>query len=99
MPNPAEIAAKLTRAQRAAVLWCNADGSPREWEKGGEVSFFCLAKVIIGDPEREAATIYSLTVRGDSKTQKRGLWPNPTWALTPLGLAVRAHLEKNDDRS
>ena len=69
---PAEIAAKLTKAQRAFVLhpfpeWAsvwNAQAAQAVITKG------------LGEP------ISSHVFR-----------------LTPLGLAVRAHLEKNDDRS
>ena len=89
---PEQIAGKLTKAQRAALLWCNEDGTPRAHTKGAETSFYCMAKAIKGDPEKEVATIYSLVKRGQSQTEKRGIWPTPTWALTPLGLQVRAIL-------
>ena len=90
------VALGLTKAQRQAVLWCPEDGSAREWEKGSEVSFFCLAKIINGDPAKEVATIYALTERGQSATRCRGLWPNPTWRLTPLGIEVRRILQERN---
>ena len=71
---PAEIAAKLTKAQQWQIgkAWQTTDG---RW-----------------------------MVKSASET-KAGAWPQGiteyySWAadrLTPLGLAVRAHLEKNDD--
>lgn len=95
MTDAAKIARGLTKAQREAVLWCYADGSPRVHTKGAQTSFYCLNKIIKGDPTKQVAIIYALTKRGDSPDVKRGIWPAPTWALTPLGLAVRAELERN----
>lgn len=97
MTDLSQLAKSLTKAQREAVLWCHEDGSPRTHLKGSEVSFFALAKVIKGDPCKQVATIYSLCKRGQSETEKRGLWPAPTWQLTPLGLALRAHLKGQTD--
>lgn len=98
MTDPKVIAEGLSEAQRRAVLWCDPAGS-RVHDKAAprEVSFFAIEKVIRGDPQREVALIYSLVKRGQSKTEKRGLWPAPTWRLTPLGLAVRIHLTANKD--
>jgi len=87
------IAKGLTKAQRCAMMWCEADGSPRVHLKGAQTSFYCLAKVIKGDPKKEIATMYALVEQGVSKTERRGLWPATTWSLTPLGIAVREYLE------
>ena len=92
-----QIAAGLSPAQKRAVLWCNPDGSPRVHLKGPETSFFCLWKVIRGDPTKEVALIYSLAERGQSTTEKRGIWPAATWKLTPLGQSVREILKEQDD--
>jgi len=91
-----EIAASLSEAQKRAVLWCNVDGSMRLYDKSAprEVSFFCLQKVIKGDPTIELATMFSLVKFQDHPTVKSGLWPARMWALTPLGAAVRAILQE-----
>jgi hypothetical protein len=92
--NAEQIAARLSPAQKRAVLWCNGDGTPKVHLKGPETSFYCLWKVILGDPRKQVAQIYSLAEHGKSTTEKRGLWPASTWKLTPFGLEVRAILEK-----
>lgn len=91
------IVKRLTKAQRQAILWMNADGSPRDEVKGSprSVSFYCLSKVIIGDPCNQIAQIYSICKQGSNAHVKRGIWPVPTWALTPLGIAVRAYITEN----
>lgn len=92
-----QITAGLSPAQKRAVLWCNDDGTPRVHLKGPETSFYCLRKVIRGDPTKEVALIYSLAERGQSTTEKRGIWPASTWKLTPLGQSVRAILKEPND--
>ena len=72
MPNPAEIAAKLTRAQRRAEFY--GAGHRR------------LPKVVI--ELRDLGLVITLPSRD-------GFF----WKPTDTGKAVRAHLEKNDDRS
>ncbi len=91
----AAMAARLSASQKRAMLWMNTDGSPRDEVKGSPspVSFYCLQKVIIGDPAQKVSLIYSLCKQGSSATSKRGLWPANTWALTPLGQQFRAHLQ------
>jgi hypothetical protein len=68
MPNPAEIAAKLTRAQQAWVLRGIEPSGMGKW------------------PVHNALL-------------DKGLAQSMPWRWTPLGLAVRAHLEQADDRS
>lgn len=94
----AEIARGLTQTQRRAVLWCNADGAPREYGKDAprEVSFWTLSNVLKGDPTREIARTFKLTVRGEGVKRPGAIWPPNTWTLTPLGLAVRDHLLSKD---
>ena len=93
-----EIVASLTKAQRSAVLWCPDDGSFRAHDKSAprEVSFWALANVVRGDPTREVARIYKLTKYADGGKRAGQIWPDRTWALTPLGLAVHAHLNRPD---
>lgn len=73
MPNPAEIAAKLTRAQREALLEC----TPWDVCTGAGIAIAFCAHGFLQDS----------TICDDGVE------------LTPLGLAVRAHLEQADDRS
>lgn len=96
MTDAATIAQSLTNAQCRAVLWCDPAGAPKDHEQGAprEVSFFCLSRVIIGDPAKVIARTYSLCVQGENPARKDGIWPMRTWRLTPLGRAVRMELEK-----
>jgi hypothetical protein len=99
-PDPqqvAEIAGRLSKAQREAVLWMREDGAPRTHEKGAprEVSFWALRNRLEGHPEREIARTYSLCKKGDGERRKGSIWPATTWALTPLGLAVRNFIQGN----
>lgn len=95
----ARLAGGLSEAQKRAVLWCHADGSYRVHDKQAprEVSFWVLLKVIKGDPLREVATMFSLTMQADHPTLKSGIWPARTWALTPLGQQVREYLKGQDN--
>lgn len=89
------VARELTPSQQAAVLWCNADGTPRQHEKGApsRTSFYMLKDVCKGDPTKKVCRFYRLITEGKGGKVKDRLWPESTWALTPLGLAVRAYLK------
>ncbi|GEM70990.1 hypothetical protein SAQ01S_07560 [Sphingomonas aquatilis NBRC 16722] len=95
-PDVPAICASLTKAQKAAVLWMREDGKPRTHDKDAprEVSFWAIRNRLEGDPEQQVARTYSLCRRGDGERRKGRVWPDTTWRLTPLGLAVRAHLLK-----
>lgn len=92
MTDEERVVKRLTAAQCKALLWCEPTGEPREWPKGAETSFYCLANVVVGDPEKELACHYKLVKRGEGTT-KRGYWPCSTWRLTPLGTRVRTLLQ------
>lgn len=94
------VAAGLTKAQRKAVMWMNADGSPREHDSTAprEVSFWAIESRTIGDPAKQVAVTYSLCRRADGQRKTGCIWPPNTWALTPLGLAVRAHLTASEKK-
>lgn len=97
MQSEAERIAKgLTRAQRAAILWLSPDGEPKEHSKGAprEVSFWALRNKVEGDPQRRIANVYSLCLRGEGARQKGRFSLPTTWRLTPLGLEVRAILQR-----
>jgi hypothetical protein len=91
----ATIAKGLTKAQRKIILWADPSGALRELGKGegSTVSCWALMKVVKGDPTKEVAQVYSLVTKGKGSTKPRHMWPQDTWGLTPLGLAVRAHLQ------
>lgn len=92
-PTPEAVAASLTKAQRRALLWCHESGEPRQWEKGAETSFYCLADIRWGDPTKQVAHVAVLVTRADGEKPKGRLWRANTWCLTPLGLQVRALLQ------
>lgn len=96
--DPKEIAQKLSKAQQAAVLWCPADGSARAHVKGSpsQVSFFALKNKTIGDPRKQVAQIYTLIERANGYSPVDGKWPVAEYRLSPLGLAVRAELERKE---
>lgn len=92
----AGIVAKLTKAQREALLWCDPS-RPKEYHSGGaprEVSFYAIASVLLGDPKKEIARTYSLVRRGVGQKAPGQIWPSNTWTLTPLGISVRAALQE-----
>lgn len=99
MSEAEKIARRLSEAQRRALLWLPADGSPREHGRGDprEASFYALQNRITGDPGRKVATIYSLCRIGAGQKRPGRIWPPNTWRATPLGLAVRAELLKERD--
>lgn len=94
--DPREVAEGLSKAQKAAVLWCPPDGSARVHVKGSpsQVSFFALKNKTIGDPRKQVAQIFTLIERANGYAPVEGKWPAPEYRLTPLGLAVRAELER-----
>jgi hypothetical protein len=91
---PAEIAARLTAAQKRALLWLPGDGSEIERQKGAprEVSLWAMGDERIDNPEREAAIVYSLCRHSAREPGK--VWAPRRWRLTPLGREVRAIIEK-----
>ena len=103
---PEQIAKGLTKAQRAAVMWLPDYGSWKDHrrkaganDRVSQTSLSVLEKRIVGDPRKGASTIFSLIEHQFNKGEKeRGqMWANTIYRLTPLGLAVRAILEKQDD--
>lgn len=90
----ASIAAGLSEAQRRAILWCNLDGSPKQHCKAApsRASFWALKSVVKGDPRKMVARHYKLIDQGEGEKPRGRIWPESTWALTPLGLALRTHL-------
>lgn len=92
------LAKGLTKAQREAVMWMNDDGTPREHDKSAprEVSFWAIRQRLEGDPSKEVAKTYSLCSRADGERKRGHIWPPNTWALTPLGLAIRSHLRAQE---
>ena len=80
MPNPAEIAAKLTKAQARLLPALPSDPAKATHFWNGEY--------------RQ----YPGALRTYRVLSRKGL-ADTFGAVTPLGLAVRAHLENNNDRS
>lgn len=98
-----QIASKLTDAQRRALLWLPADGSwrdhrrlPKANDGVSETSLWHLLSKTIGNPKKQIATTWSLAVHDFNSGEKehRQMWRNTRWKLTPLGVAVRAHLKE-----
>lgn len=78
--DPAAIASRLTDRQRAALLWLSADGTwkPQEKGKGGPTMISLIYQMIV--TEKYAPTGPRGGYRG-------------SYALTPLGIRVRAAVE------
>ena len=99
---PAEIAARLTAAQKRALLWLPGDGSEIERQKGAprEVSLWAMGNQRIGDPEREAAIVYSLCRHSapEAAREPGKVWAPLRWRLTPLGREVRALKQMEDGK-
>lgn len=96
MTDAERIAARLSPAQRRAVMWLPADGSVRvaaEKTAPRRVSF--VGETRIGDPNRKIARVYRLSLI----EYGHAFSVDPTKRhdrinLTPLGQAVRAVLER-----
>jgi hypothetical protein len=78
---PAEIAAKLTPAQKRALLWLPADGSGRN-NRGA------------GRPRADIQWRLKFHRAGQMIEQKFIAYCGDVVRLTPLGLAVRAIIEQ-----
>lgn len=96
MTDPTEIAriAKgLSERQRKTLLWLSE--KPQSWPKGSEVSLYCMARMIDGDPEKAPAIMMRLCKDvGRSEGTRARPCGDTLWVATPLGLAVRDHLAK-----
>lgn len=83
MTDAATIARRLTPAQRRALLWLPADGS---WRQG------------LGRENQQNGVTFSRIILMGLAAQKVCWANNPrppkTYGATPLGLAVRAELER-----
>lgn len=81
--SPAAIARKLTQRQKAALLWLPADGTwkPQEKGKGGPTMISLIYRMIVTEKYEPIGP------RGGY----RG-----SYALTPLGIRVRAAVEAGD---
>jgi hypothetical protein len=75
---PEEIAKRLTKAQKAALLWLPADGSARQWFSG------------VGNQEghKQLRSEFLANARVDRRSCIMNRW------ATEEGLLVRAELEK-----
>lgn len=83
-----EVIARLTLAQRRALLWLPADGSWKAQERGQhQVSLWAMILKHFGDPERAACWSVAL-VRNMATSAASAM----QWRLTPLGREVRAML-------
>jgi hypothetical protein len=98
MADPAEIARRLSPAQKRALLWLPEDGGARQLNNDAprEVSFFVLRQLIIGNPQREVALMAELC-RDAPPRFDDGRWQRGTWSLTHLGTQVRAVVEQGGD--
>ena len=94
-PDPAEIARKLSPAQKRALLWLPADGSRVKHTQGspGKNSLWSMCSVTKGNPTRGVAITYSLVGR-----QWISMAAGTEFWLTPLGRKIRAELEKEAGR-
>jgi hypothetical protein len=95
-PTPAEIAARLSPAQKRALRWLEGPHHRAMWLPGyagpSEVTHFLLAgkdrriKVKLDDWDALKGLVKSIGAR------------DRMYGLTPLGLAVRAELERMEAR-
>lgn len=77
---PEQIAARMTKAQRRAILWLPKDGKQRCW---------CLRDQTDFRPGIEGISF-------ELRKIARGSFDATWWRLTPLGAAVRAVVAKED---
>ena len=83
---PAEIAARLTEAQKRALLWLPGDGSERRTAEASDCDCY-----------RFWQAFRKLALLGVVHRRPLRKWPTPImWSLTPLGREVRAIIEKED---
>lgn len=91
-PTPAEIAAKLTKAQRRALLWLEGPHHRAMWlpahAKPEDVTHFHLAgkgrRIKVTRNDWDAIRDFTKSICDRDRM----------YGLTPLGLLVRAELEK-----
>ncbi len=80
MPDVAEIAGRLSEAQRRALTHKNAGGCSYTWAGIGTL---------------QALHSRGLVLRNGRRGSMFSPQTNIRWPLTPLGLAVRAYLENS----
>ena len=82
---PEQIAARLTKAQRRAILWLPKDGSEVERVKQPMTAAVASLEMRFSD-----------VCKGRSIRTASGRWSCMAYRLTPLGAAVRAVVAKED---
>jgi hypothetical protein len=103
MTNPqiAEIAARLTAAQKRALLWLAEapNDKPRAWAKGTEAPLYALAEGKgKGNPAIAPVLIWQLCVAvGRAPPCKANIWGKTLWRATPLGQSVAAYLKEQSN--
>ncbi len=89
------IIRRLTDKQREAILWLNVDGTRRARsgkDAPAETSLMCLStfKLMPG--------VVAALAGGDVPAIENGRWGERQWRLLPLGLKVRAQLDRASPR-